>query len=70
MKKQESWQFQSGYQNAMIGTKQFSVTRRDSLLMILIEKERNISQIRQCKGGGLLVWVMVTPNGLISHKMI
>jgi len=25
---------------------------------------------RQCKGGGVIVWLMVMPNGLLSHKII
>ena len=32
--------------------------------------ETNIRQIRQCEGGGILVWAMVMPNGLISHRII
>ena len=32
--------------------------------------EANIKQIRQCEGGGILVWAMVMPNGLISEKIV
>jgi len=60
----------------MIGTRLFSAMRRfsldgpDSLYTYVKTSETNIRQIRQCEGGGILVWAMVMPNGLITHRII
>ena len=32
--------------------------------------EDNKRVTRPCEGGGVLVWLMVLPNGLVSHKII
>jgi len=50
--------------------KRFSLEGPDSWCTYVTVNERNISQIRQCGGGGVLVWAMVMPNGLISLKII
>ena len=39
--------------------------------MTYIDKnDVNLREKRQCKGGGLMVWLMVMPNGLLAHKII
>ena len=50
--------------------KRFSLDDPDSWYTYGKSHETNIRQIRQCEGGSVLVWAMVMPNGLISHKII
>jgi len=48
----------------------FSLDVPDSWYTHAKSQEANIRQIRLCEGGGALIWSMVMPNGLISHKII
>jgi len=50
--------------------KRFSLDSPDSWCTYATVNEINIRQIRQCGGACVLVWAMVMPNGLISHKII
>jgi len=50
--------------------KRFSLDGPDSWYTYVKGTDTNIRQIRQCEGGGILVWAMVMPNGLISHQFI
>ena len=58
------------HQTVFSDEKRFSLDGPDNWCTYVKGKEKNIRQIRQCEGGGLLVWAMVMPNGLISHKII
>jgi len=57
------------HQTVFSDEKRFSLDGPDSWCTYVKGKERNKRQIRQCEGGGLLVWAMIMPNGLISHKI-
>ena len=50
--------------------KRFSLDGPDSWYTYTKGSDTGIRQIRQCEGGGILVWAMVMPNGLISHHFI
>ena len=58
------------HQTVFSDEKRFYLDGPDSWCTCVKGKDRNIREIRQCGGGGLLVWAMVMPNGLISHKII
>ena len=50
--------------------KRFSLDGPDDWATYLSPNENLVREERQCSGGGLMVWLMVMPNGLISHKII
>ena len=50
--------------------KRFSLDGPDNWMSYIAKNEENSREKRQCKGGGVMVWLMVMPNGLLSHKII
>ena len=50
--------------------KRFSLDGPDDWRSYLPNSNQNYRMKRQCKGGGLLVWMMTMPNGLLSFKVI
>lgn len=50
--------------------KRFSLDGPDNWNSYIGKNECIIRQKRQCKGGGVMVWIMVLPNGLLCHKII
>lgn len=50
--------------------KLFSMDGPDNFLTYAPQKLTIFRNKRQCKGGGLMVYMIVTPNGLISHRII
>lgn len=50
--------------------KRFSLDGPDSFLTYCKENEKEVREIRCCEGGGVFVWAMLMPNGLISHHFI
>ena len=50
--------------------KRFNLDKPDDWATYLSPNENLVREERQCSGGGLMVWLMVMPNGLISHKII
>jgi len=50
--------------------KRFTLDGPDNWMSYIGEKEQSIRQMRIAKGGGFMVWLMVMPNGLLSHKVI
>ena len=58
------------HETAFSDEKRLSLADPDSLYRYVKGNERNIRQIRQCRGGGFLVWRIVIPSRLINHKII
>ena len=50
--------------------KKFSLDGPDDWGTYMYPGETMLRNKRQCDGGGLMVWLMVMPNGLLSHKII
>lgn len=50
--------------------KRFSFDGPDDWRTYVGKSEKYIRQKRQCKGGGIMVWLMVLPNGLLCHRVI
>lgn len=50
--------------------KRFSLDGPDDWSTYIAPGEKMVRQKRQCDGGGLMVWLMAMPNGLVSHKII
>lgn len=50
--------------------KRFSLDGPDDWRTYMPETENFVRQKRQCKGGGIMVWMMVLPNGLLCHRII
>jgi len=50
--------------------KRFSFDGPDNWMSYVDRKCKMERERRQCKGGGVMVWLMVMPNGLLSHKII
>jgi len=50
--------------------KRFSLDGPDNWMTYLLKNEKINRERRQCKGGGVMVWLMVMPNGLLAHKII
>ena len=50
--------------------KRFTLDGPDNWLTYVYKDRRILRQRRQCKGGGVMVWLMVMPNGLLSYKFI
>lgn len=50
--------------------KRFSFDGPDNWKSYCPKGTKNIRQKRQCQGGGIMVWLMIMPNGLLSHFMI
>lgn len=50
--------------------KRFTLDGPDNWMTYIDKKEKKKRERRQCKGGGVMVWLMVMPNGLLSHKII
>jgi len=50
--------------------KRFSLDGPDNWMSYIAKNEENSCEKRQCKGGGLMVWLIVMLNGLLSHKII
>ena len=58
------------HQTAFSDEKRLSLADPDSWYTYVKGNERNMRQIRQCRSGGFLVWRIVIPDTLISHKII
>lgn len=50
--------------------KRFSMDGPDDFRTYVKKSQKRIRQKRQCKGGGIMVWMMVLPNGLLAHRVI
>ena len=50
--------------------KKFNLDGPDNWLSYTNKPNEIYRQTRQCKGGGVLVWLMVMPNDLIAYKII
>lgn len=50
--------------------KRFSMDGPDDWRSYVRKSESIIREKRQCKGGGIMVWLMVLPNGLLAHRII
>jgi len=50
--------------------KRFSLDGPDNWMTYIGRNEIIERNMRQCKGGGVMVWLMVMPNGLLSYKII
>lgn len=50
--------------------KKFSLDGPDDWGTYMLPGEKLFRNKRQCDGGGLMVWLMAMPNGLLSHKII
>jgi len=50
--------------------KRFSLDGPDNWMSYVAKNNENIRERRICKGGGVMVWLMVMPNGLLCHKII
>lgn len=50
--------------------KRFSLDGPDDWKSYVRDNESLIRQRRQCHGGGIMVWMMILPNGLLCHKII
>lgn len=50
--------------------KRFSLDGPDCFVTYCTEEEEETREIRCCEGGGVFVWLMLMPNGLISHHIL
>ena len=50
--------------------KRFSLDGPDNWMSYILKNNENIRRRRICKGGGVMVWLMVMTNGLLSYKII
>lgn len=50
--------------------KRFSLDGPDDWRSYVPTTSNLIRQKRQCKGGGIMIWLMVLPNGLLAHRTI
>lgn len=50
--------------------KRFSLDGPDDWRTYVAKEDKCIRQKRQCNGGGIMIWLMVMPNGLLCHKVI
>ena len=50
--------------------KRFTLDGSDDWRTYIHENDQDFRINRQCKGGGVMVWIMVLPNGLLSFKVI
>lgn len=50
--------------------KRFSLDGPDDWRTYIHNSENYFRQTRQCKGGGVMVWLMVMPNGLLTYHII
>lgn len=50
--------------------KRFTLDGPDDWRTYIKENECNVRQRRQCHGGGIMLWLMVLPNGLLAYRII
>ena len=50
--------------------KRFTLDGSDNQLSYVDKNRPLLRQKRQCHGGGIMVWLMVLPNGLLCHKIL
>ena len=50
--------------------KRFSLDGPDDWRSYLIPSEKLYRQRKQCKGGGVILWMMVMPNGLMTFRVV
>jgi len=50
--------------------KRFSMDGPDNWSSYVMPGEISIRERRQCKGGGIMVWIMTFPNGLLAYRII
>lgn len=50
--------------------KRFCLDGPDDWRSYISKNQNLVRQKRQCNGGGIMIWLMLMPNGLISHKVI
>ena len=50
--------------------KRFTLDGSDNWMTYVSKYSSLRRQKRQCQGGGIMVWLMVMPNGLLAHKII
>lgn len=50
--------------------KKFNLDGPDNWCTYMSEKDEYFRESRQCKGGGIMVWLMVMPNGMLAHRII
>lgn len=68
--KQWFLQNQKWSQTVFSDEKRFCLDSPDNWGTYCMAGEDNKRVTRPCEGGGVLVWLMVLPNGLVSHKII
>lgn len=50
--------------------KRFCLDGPDNWFTYMSKAEVNFHQVRPCEGGGVMVWLMMMPNGLLAHRII
>lgn len=50
--------------------KRFSMDGPDNWNSYVKRNSKLVREKRQCKGGGINIWMMVLPNGLLAHRVI
>lgn len=50
--------------------KRFSMDGPDNWSTYVMPGESSVRERRQCKGGGIMVWLMTFPNGLLAYRII
>ena len=61
----QNWQI-----TAFSDEKKFNLDGPDHWCTYTNENEKYFLESRQCKGGGIMIWAMILPNGLIAHRFL
>ena len=59
-----------GKNNIFKDDKRFSLDGPDNLRSYIDKSSKNYHVRRQCGGGGVMIWMIVMPNWLLSFKVI
>lgn len=57
-------------QTAFSDEKRFTLDGPDDWTSYVPKSSNIYRQIRQCKGGGFMIWLMALPNGLLSYRIV